>query len=244
MIIHQIYGLYKDNKPMNELFTAGSTKWQEYADRNNHIYKLWNAEQVEELVNTFTNIKEYYHTVRHPVMKVDIARFLILYQFGGLYCDLDCIPNTNENFIIDETKLYLCNYIWTPNGELEPTPIIDIEVIYSPKYNIELFNYIAFYVPSQIEEKNKIEIYHQWKIRYIFQTTGPVSFRRFLKQNKIEHLPISTCGLKKTIKYGDLDGVDVNKEFGDQDYKILSYFSLSYNPHGNKIMKYKKYVKK
>tara|TARA_R110000737_G_C14569421_1_gene483841 strand:- start:69 stop:812 length:744 start_codon:yes stop_codon:yes gene_type:complete len=241
MIIHQIYGLFKDNKPMNELFSTGSTKWREYCDRNGHIYKLWNAEEVEELVNTYTNIKEYFYGVKYPVMKVDIARFLIIYSFGGMYVDLDVLPNKNM-IEIDETKLYLCNYLWTPQGHLQDKSVADIEIIHSPKYNIDLFNFIAFYVPSQIEEKNKIEIYEQWKIRYIFQTTGPVSFRRFMKKNKIIYENIDTLGLPKYVKIND--NIDIENDYGNLDYDCLSYFSLSYNPHGNKNMKYKKYEKK
>lgn len=243
MIVHQIYGLFGDNKPMSELFKASSKAWEEYCDKNNHIYKLWNEKECNELVDTYSKIKEYYYDVKYPVMKCDIMRFLIIYQFGGLYVDLDCLPNTDEDFIINKNELYLCNYLWTPNKELEDKPVVDIELIYSPKYNNDLYNYLL-YIPTQIIEKNET-LPDSWKIRYIFQTTGPVSFRRYLKLNKIKHNLINTCGIKKEIKYGDLEGVDINKEFGNQDYKIISYFSLSYNPHGNKNMKYnnKKKVK-
>lgn len=230
MIIHQVYGLFKDGKPMNELFTASSTKWREYCDTNGYTYKLWNAEEVEELVNTYTNVKNYYYDVKYPVMKCDIARFLIIYSFGGMYVDLDVIPNKNV-IEINENKLTLCKYMNKKDN-------MDIEIIYSPKYNIDLFNYIAFYIPSQIEEKNKIEIYEKWIIRYIFNTTGPQSFRRYLKMNKMEFNIIPTRHLEKDEKFGEINMDNY------LDYDCLSYFSLSYNPHGDKNMKYKKYVKK
>ena len=61
MIVHQIYGLFGDNKPMSELFKASSKAWEEYCDKNNHIYKLWNEKECNELVDTYSKIKEYYY---------------------------------------------------------------------------------------------------------------------------------------------------------------------------------------
>tara|TARA_R100001463_G_scaffold112756_1_gene167873 strand:- start:2741 stop:3433 length:693 start_codon:yes stop_codon:yes gene_type:complete len=228
MIIHQIYGLFDDGKEMSELFKIGSNKWIEYCDRNNHIYKLWNKEEVEQLVNTYTNVKNYYYDVKYPIMKCDIARFLILYQFGGMYVDLDVMPN-KEVINIDETKLAVCKYM---NKNLE----FDIEIIYSPKQNFNLWEYVAFYIPSQIEEKDKIDIYDKWKIRYVFHTTGPYSFIRYVKSKKVEYNIIPTIHLEKDEKYG----IDVSEIYDIQNIDCLSYFSLSYNPHGDKNVSYKK----
>ena len=227
-LIHQIYGLYADGKEMNELFKTSNKEWSEYAKRNDCIYKLWNKEEVEELVNTFANIKEYYYDVKYPVMKVDIARFLIIYHFGGMYVDLDVIP-IKDKIEIDETKLTLCKYMNKKDN-------MDIEIIYSPKYNLDLFNFVAFYIPSQISEKNET-LPNSWKIRYVFHTTGPQSFRRYLKKNKLEFNIIPTAHLEKEDTFGI--GIDMIK-YGDYDYDCLSYFSMSYNPHGNKNVEYKK----
>jgi hypothetical protein len=236
MIIHQIYGLFDDGKPMNDIFTYGHNKWKEYCERNGHIYKLWNKQQIEELVNTYDDIKKYYYDVKYPVMKADISRFLVLYQFGGLYVDLDCCPNKDKIFI-DETKLNLADYIWGIHGKMEKGHL-DMEVIYSPKYNNLLYNYIAKYVPTQIEEKNKIKVYDTWVIRYIFQTTGPASFNRWLKKNKItrKHLhAIPSVLLEENIFIEDMD----MNNYDNMDFDIISHFSLSYTPHNKKVFKYK-----
>ena len=230
MLISQIYGIFDDGKEMSELFKASSQGWKDYAERNNHIYKLWNKKECDELVDTFANIKEYYYDVKYPVMKCDILRFLIVYQFGGMYSDLDVIPNQNV-IEIDESKLTLCKYMNKKDN-------MDIEIICSPKYNIDLFNFIAFYVPEQIKEKD-ITIPKAWIIRYIFNTTGPRSFRRYLKKEKMDFNIIPTIHLEKEQKFGELE---VDKIFGIEDISCLSYFSLSYNPHKNKNVMYKKKV--
>lgn len=227
MIIHQIYGLFNDGKEMPPLFQASSKAWSEYCDKNNHIYKLWNKEQVEELINTYTDLK-YFYDVKYPVMKCDIARFIIVYQFGGLYVDLDVLPN-KESIDIQEDKLTLCKYI-------NKKELCDIEIIYSPKYNKLLYEYVSDYIPKQIEKKDKIDIYKNWKIRYIFQTTGPQSFIRFIKYRNIDYDLILTLSLDKNEKFKD---IETSKIYNIEDIDCLSYYSISYNPH-SKDMSYSK----
>ena len=193
MIIHQVYGIYDDGKPMNELFTTGSNLWKEYCEKHGHIYKLWDKKECEELVNTYNNI------------------------------NLDVQPN-NDKINIDENELSLCKYdnLKHKQGSCE----YDIEIIYSKKYNISLYNFIAFYVPQQIEEKDKIEIYKTWQVRYIFNTTGPRSFTRYMKLNKIKCNTLSTYQFKEDEKYTIKD--DYLK------YDFISHHSFSYSPHGKK----------
>tara|TARA_R100000808_G_C2149413_1_gene157820 strand:- start:1314 stop:2063 length:750 start_codon:yes stop_codon:yes gene_type:complete len=242
--VHQVYGLYDDGKPLsdNELFMESHLKYKEICDKNNYKYKLWNKNDCDELVNKYEFVKKYYHNVRHKIMKVDIIRFLILFEYGGLYSDLDVIPNINNfDFIINQPdKIFISHYYWTPQAD-DKKIIMDMEVISTVKpLNLHLLNYLI-YIPTQIEEKNKIKIYDNWKIRYIFQTTGPPSFRRFLKENRfdkdIEHL--ITCGIKKGISFKEIFN---NEEYGNKQYQFLSYFSLSYKQqlHGNKNVEYKK----
>jgi len=71
----------------------------------------------------------------------------------------------------------------------------------------------------------------------VFHTTGPQSFIRFIKKNKLEFNIIPTAHLAEEDTFGV--GIDMIK-YGDYDYDCLSYFSMSYNPHKSN----KKYVKK
>ena len=46
---------------------------------------LWDAPQVETLIRTrYSTIWDMYQQVRYPVMRVDIARIVILRAYGGL----------------------------------------------------------------------------------------------------------------------------------------------------------------
>ena len=250
LLIHQIYGLYEDNKRLidNPLFLTSMNKYLEIIHKNNmnnnrnfnYIYKLWDKEMCENLIKKYPEFN-YYHNVRHKIMKVDIIRFLILYDEGGVYSDLDIIPQLdNFDFLLtplNYDKIFISHYYWTPQ-EHDKKVVMDMEVIGTAIIKNKILYDYLLYIPSQIEDKDKKKIYDSWKIRYVFQTTGPPSFRRFIKPkirfDEIRHL--TTCGIEK-------GRTDFNKEdFGDRDYQFLSYFSLSYKEqlHGDKNVEYKK----
>lgn len=233
MIIHQIYGLW-DDKPMNALFTASHKAWVEYCDKNNYIYKLWDKKQVEELIDTYSELKSLYYSVKYPVMKCDIARFVILYQFGGLYTDLDVLPLVDK-LTIDENKLTFCKYINKGNYH---NHCCDIEMIYSPKYNTILYEWILF-IPELIKHRS-VSLPESWEVRFIFHTTGPAGFRNFLKHknNKIEYNIIKSYLLQEGIKYGD----DI--DYDTKDAEVISYFSMSYNTHRQHLNRPYNYKKK
>jgi len=230
LYIHQIYGLFEDDIPFtnNKLFEESYLKYTFICHNNNkdknkkyeYEYKLWNKESCEELLKKYTQFN-YYYDVRFKVMKVDIMRFLILYEYGGIYSDMDIIPQIyNFDFVMDSDKenIFLCIYINTRYKNY------DIEIIATPfKNNKFLYEYLS-YIPAQIEEKNNIEIYKSWKVRYIFQTTGPRSLIRFIDINKYDNKIISM----NTYFINENEKLDKNNLLKYDEIIFYSYFSLSY----------------
>ncbi len=246
LYIHQIYGLFDDNVKLtdNKLFTDSYLKYTFICDENNrnknrkynYQYKLWNKESCEALLLKYPEFN-YYHDVRFKIMKVDIMRFIILYHYGGLYSDMDIIPQIyNFDFVLDNPlKMYLCEYMNKLSN------IYDIEIIGCYRKNPILYSFLR-YIPSQIEEKNNIDVYKSWKIRYVFQTTGPRSFNRFLKNN---HQQIQDIISLNTILFEEgitqeTVPMDIVNEF--YQIKFFSFHSLSYNNemHNGKYKGYKK----
>ena len=72
-------------------------------------------------------------------MKVDIIRFIIIYKYGGIYLDLDVVPNIKK--IENENDFYLSIY----------KNHYEMEVIQSPKNNPIMLEYLNF---NQIEILN------------------------------------------------------------------------------------------
>jgi len=170
MIVHQIFGLLGDTE-MNDLFKKNSLKYQEFCKKNNYEYHLWNKQECEELLKDYEDYRDFYYSVKYDIMKVDIIRFLILHKYGGLYADLDTEPLINT--------LKSSTLIFAFKKGLKRKHY-ELEIIQSIKGHPYLLQYLD-HVKKQIEEKNKIKIYDSWKCRYVYQTSGPHSLNRFLK---------------------------------------------------------------
>jgi hypothetical protein len=155
-------------------------------------YTLYDDEKADKLMKKYPEFYDMYKNVEHPVMKVDILRIMILYDKGGFFIDLDVIPFTKN--LNNETDDILT--IWRPHN------IFNWEVMYSPKKNEYLLDFLR-YAKKQIQIKNKVKIYSSWKNRYILQTTGPLSFKRYLKEyptDKIQFKEINRIATEDDIK--------------------------------------------
>lgn len=55
-------------------------------------YTLWNETMLDDLISSeYPDIKELYNSYDHWVKRLDVAKYLVLYQFGGWYIDMDVI---------------------------------------------------------------------------------------------------------------------------------------------------------
>lgn len=204
MKVHQIFGLLGDE--ISELFVNCSKKVKDWCFNNNYDYVLWDKNMCDNLINSYPEYKDLYDNVKYPIMKVDIIRFLILHKYGGLYIDMDCIPNIKK---LDDDNFKVAYKIGKKRQHYE------MEIIQSYKDNKLLLEFLD-YVKIQIEEKNKIDIYNTWKGRYIYHTTGPYSLNRFLKNKEVKKFIINEALTKTNL-------LNLN---GNEDF--ISYPSCSY----------------
>lgn len=172
MIIHQIYYDFEGkNKPMPDLYKTLQEKVKKFSKKNNYTYKLWNKSMLDNLINKYRRLKPLFNNVRYEIMKVDMLKFLILFDKGGLYLDLDIEPKLK--------KLKDFDLAFASTGKK-----FNVDVIQSKKGNPLLLSYLD-YVKTQIEEKSKMDIYGERKFRYVLQTTGPSALTRWIKKEKI-----------------------------------------------------------
>ena len=80
---------------MSPLFELSSRSWKAYCCRQHCRYILWTPEAIDTLMQKYApqDVVTLYQDVRFLVQRVDIARFFLLYAYGGLYADLDVLPN-------------------------------------------------------------------------------------------------------------------------------------------------------
>ena len=95
-VFHQIYGVFCDGKPMSPLFQKSQDTWKAVARHNGGIYHCWYPPELETIVQVFFPClwPLYSDQLRSPhIQRVDIGRICILILCGGMYIDLDVMPN-------------------------------------------------------------------------------------------------------------------------------------------------------
>lgn len=216
MIIHQIFGLLGDTE-MNDLFKKSHNAYKEFADKNGYEYILWSGDACNELIKDYPDYIELYNSVRFSIMKVDIIRFIILHKYGGLYADLDTLPNCE--------RLKASTFIIANPQKSNAVKRYEMEIIQSIKGHPYLLGYLD-YVKTQIIEKDKIPCYKsgvigERKCRYVFQTTGPHSLSRYLKtKDDVDEYILNSPSYTFTYTLKDMN------LSGNEDF--ISHISCSY----------------
>lgn len=158
-------------------------------------YTLWTKEKVLKLLNMPKNkkFKKVFNEFRFDIQRIDFAKYLILWNYGGIYLDLDI-------YIIDKSiyHLYDLSYFfvrWHKNHRNLP-----YNAVLGTKKHNNLYHDIMVHSEKSFYEKNKKSIYHTWKGRFVFQTTGHYMLKRVLKKNKItEMLDILKINTKEGV---------------------------------------------
>ena len=180
MILHQIFfnigkGELRDIPRFNECHKNNKSKCQKQGIQ----YKLWSRSMVERLLNKPENqkYKRVYYDFEQDIMRIDFARYLILYRFGGIYVDLDiCMMNKSIKHLF---KLPYFFVRWSDSH-------LPYNALLGTQKNNPLYAEILEHCEESYYEKSKQNIYKTWKGRFVFQTTGHFMLQRVLKRNKIK----------------------------------------------------------
>ncbi len=220
--IHQVFLQFKQGKDLNDIpiFKHQVNKTKEYCNRYHINYKLWREADCEKLINKYPMYRPLYDNFREEIQRVDFIRYLILYDEGGIYIDCDVCP-IGDVFNLFEMNEFFVRW----NNDKKQLPYN--AVIGSVAHN-ELYENIFKEIIKSVKEKDKIDIYHQWKGRYVFQTTGHYMLQRVLKKypdiKKLDILKIHNKGGSEII--GDVCPIF-------EDYNA----SVWYGGNGNDLIK-------
>ena len=85
--IHQVfYNINKDD--LSQELQEAQQSWRLLNKQFN--YTLWNESMVEELLREkYQYLEDLYYSYDRWIHKVDMARYLIIHQYGGIYADID-----------------------------------------------------------------------------------------------------------------------------------------------------------
>ena len=155
--------------------------------------------------------KEYCALPQH-IQRVDMAKYAIADAFGGVVSDLDVIPLTHLDSIVTSP----CTFDFCSRAH-----IIANDFFYSEIGLPCIFEYFA----TNLARINTFEVYDKWKMRYVFQTTGPDFFTRYLKMAKLNHY--AKCLSSRTF----LDSRQDHRARQNPDGKLKIIHHLSWKPH-------------
>ena len=184
--VHQVYGLFGDDKPMSALFETSNKQWKDVATLMSAHYHLWKTDEVEALVKQkYPQHWEMYSGVRYPIMRCDMARLMILHAYGGLYADLDTLPNRewyeHAEFALGRVKELKKTTMSSKHGE---GMYCEMEIILGTKGNdifLRWLDHMQAEIKSHMYSGPGAKIFWQHaRARYVLHTTGPYSMKRFL----------------------------------------------------------------
>ena len=85
--IHQVYFFITD-KELPKKYVENQESW--IKQNPDYHYTLWNATMIEQLIqDNYPEVAELYHSYGHWIRRSDVARYLVLHQYGGVYVDID-----------------------------------------------------------------------------------------------------------------------------------------------------------
>ena len=190
--VHQMHGLFGDDKTMSPLFKSSMERWQLVAKKMRATYHLWSAAEVESLVKQrYPQFWDMYCNVRYPIMRCDIGRLCILHAFGGLYSDLDVVPNRASYAQVPLAVSRV--HEWAHSQEkvagsqgkrkLSEQGFLEMEVLVGAAGNSVFLDWLE-YIKKEIASKpyhSPDSFWYIAKMRYVYHTTGPLSMQRFLR---------------------------------------------------------------
>jgi mannosyltransferase OCH1-like enzyme len=159
-LFHQIWIQGYNNLPLK--YKLYSDKWKLKCEKENYKYMLWDEENIKDLIlkydSTFIKVYEYLELYQQ---KSDLARYLILYVYGGIYSDIDTEPG---NIIMDTV---------TNNKEL---------IVSQNGFNIVSIAFLGSKINHQIFKDAidhiKKSYLHEWydilDVIYVERTTGGI----------------------------------------------------------------------
>ena len=206
---------------MPPLFEASRSAWQAQAEKTGARYHLWNPAEVESLIKAMTpQFWGLYVNLRFPhIQRCDIGRLIILFCCGGLYADLDVMPNRESYMQVDFAVCRIDRQDYRIEKERSPAKkenyktkehniFLDMEVIIAAAGSAVLVRWLE-YIQEQIDttDYSSGTHYDGKRMRYVLQTTGPYAMPRFLKLREqrltVANMTFIECNVQKEEKNND-----------------------------------------
>jgi mannosyltransferase OCH1-like enzyme len=171
LIIHQIWyqGIDDIKQPYKSCF-INTIKFLEKSENKKWDHQFWDKNRIEKLIiDLYPQFWHIYNKCDILVQKLDVARYIILYHYGGCYMDMDMeiIKDFSELIDKDDELIFsLTQQLGYNNG-----------ILFSSKNN-------PFWLDFLNEVDKKINLFKFDNLLNIQFSTGPINFTYFINLNK------------------------------------------------------------
>lgn len=196
-IIHQIWYQGYEHRP--KLAIQSEKSWKEM--NKGYEYKHWDEKEIEVLVNDkFSWFVKTWNNFKHMHQKIDCAKYMILYTYGGIYAESDSIAINSFNNLLNKYNQRKEEVIVTA-FENHPSKILNLlppsymfihNAIIACKQNSDVMIRLLKAVIKRVEN-NPPDI----KMITITETTGPRMFSLILQSKGIKE----KVALETSIEY-------------------------------------------
>ena len=167
-IIHQTW---KNHNIPERLKLMQKTVIEKHPD---YEYMFWTDADIEQFIKKeYPKVWDFYNSFTYIIQKIDFARLLFLYHFGGVYLDLDsyCYKNMDE---ILKFPVSLCKVKKHPDFSDSYSVILNNAFIAAEKQNLFIRNVLQNIINYEhVEDYSK---YYTGYVEYaiILKSTGPL----------------------------------------------------------------------
>jgi len=179
-IIHKIAP--KDKTKWRPIWESSHNSWLKYYKEPEYKIMMWNDDNdienfIKDKYNWFYPI---YCSYPHKIQKIDIVRYFILYEYGGIYADMDYECFENFYSLLPDNKISIVeNRFSTKNNT---SLFLENSLMGSPSYNIFWLKVIKL---ATNKVCNKL---CQLRELYILNSTGPMLISKLYNKNIINIL--------------------------------------------------------
>lgn len=185
-LIHRIWLDKNDpleNAVLPERYDKYITVWKKY--NSDFIHKIWSGKQILELIKQyFPEYVSFYLGLTPFIKKCDFARFVIVYVYGGFYCDIDFYCKRNISYLTEGGENY---FILEPKEHY----IQDQELLCNGFFGACKNNdFVLGWIDNMVENKD---------VKDVLRHTGPIAFNNYSQTTKNKFLLGNTCDILSVL---------------------------------------------
>lgn len=177
-IVHMIF-IQLSNKSLEDYgYDKNIEIWRLWCDKNDFKLMIHNEETINKISTEkdLEMLKLSRDEGRHPFFAIDWGKYKVLNHYGGIYCDMDCVPKDNAIDYFD-SDMVIGTYYWRKWKYGSGLLYMKDKELWREFLDISYDFYF---------EKSKIKVYDTWICRFLLQVAGPNGiFSKWCKSKKI-----------------------------------------------------------